>query len=64
MNWQHTYGELSVAAEIHDESIGLVPMEGLIKGIILHKNSVAENKAFWNRIPIHADTCECDVADS
>ena len=64
MNWKYTYDVLSVAPETFDESIGLVPMKGLIARDILHKNFVAENKAFWDQIPIQADTCKGYVTGS
>ena len=45
-------------------SIILVPADGFIEREVFHKNFITENKTFWNRIPIHADTCKCYVTAS
>ena len=64
MNWHHTYDIPGVARETCDASRVLVPRKSLIEKDTLYKNSVTDDKLFWDWIPIHADTSLCYVTSS
>lgn len=64
MNWYHTYDVPGVARKTCDTSRVLVPRKSLIERDIWYKNSVTDDKLFWDRIPIHADTSLCYVTSS
>lgn len=64
MNWWNPYGVPSVTTETCDDIRGFVPRESFNERDILHYNPVSDNKAFWDWIPIQADTCKCYVAGS
>ena len=56
MNWYYTYDISGAARKTLDDCRVLVPRKGPIERGMLYKNSEADDKFFWDWIPIHADT--------